>query len=85
MPLVSLTVFVPLLGAVLLVALPRPAARTAHAIGLVASGLALVGAIGIWIRGIGPGFSQVEEVGWIPSSARPTGSGSTASASRSCC
>jgi len=66
-PLVSLTLFVPFLGAVLLVLLPRPAPRTAHAVGLVTAGLALLGAVAIALRGVGPGFSQVEELGWIPS------------------
>ncbi len=65
-PLVSLTLFVPLLAAGLLVALPDASSRTAHAIGLTASGLALLGAVGIWLRGAGSGFSQVEEIDWIP-------------------
>ena len=67
MPLVSLTVFLPLLGVILLVALPGAPARTAHAVGVVTSGMTLLGSIGIWARGAGAGFSQVEEVGWIPS------------------
>ena len=67
MPLVSLTVFVPLLGALLLIGWRDVSARTAHTIGLGASGLALLGALGIWARGVGSGFVQVEEVEWIPS------------------
>ena len=66
-PLISLTLFVPLLGAALLVAVPAVSPRGAHAVGLVASSLVLFGAVGIWWRGAGAGFSQVEEVPWIPS------------------
>jgi NADH-quinone oxidoreductase subunit M len=67
MPMVSLTVFAPLVGAVLLV-LFRPAKpRVAHMIGRIAAGLSLLGALGIWISGVGSGFSQVEHVAWIPS------------------
>lgn len=67
MPLISLTVFVPLLGALLVLGLRGPSARVSHLIGIGASGLALLGAIGIWLRGTGTGFHHVEEVRWIPS------------------
>ena len=66
-PLVSITLFLPLAGAILLIAWRDPAPRTAHLIGLIVSGLTLLGAIGLWARGIGATFSQVEEVRWIPS------------------
>ena len=66
-PLVSLTLFLPLLGAVLLVALPGISTRGAHAVGIVASGLTLLGAAGMWARGAGAGFTQVEGVSWMPS------------------
>ena len=67
MPLVSLTIFLPLLGAVLLIALPRVSARLAHTVGLLAAGGAVLGTVGLWWRGAGAGFSQIEEVPWIPS------------------
>lgn len=67
MPLVSVTVFLPLLGAGLLVVLPRVSARTAHGVGLITATLTLAAAIGVAARGAAPGFSQVEEVAWIPS------------------
>jgi NADH-quinone oxidoreductase subunit M len=66
-PLVSATLFLPLLGAVLLVALRGATPRVAHAVGVVTSGLTLAGAIWMWARGVGEGFSQLEEVEWIPS------------------
>jgi NADH-quinone oxidoreductase subunit M len=67
-PLVSVTLFLPLLGALLLVSLPGASARAAHVVGAVVSGLTLVGAALMWARGVSEaGFSQVEEVGWIPS------------------
>ena len=68
-PIVSLTLFLPLLGALVLVALPGISARGAHATGILFAGLALAGSAVMWARGVpsGPGFSQVEEVAWIPS------------------
>jgi NADH-quinone oxidoreductase subunit M len=68
-PLVSATLFLPLLGAALLVSLPGVSARAAHALGLAVSGLVLAGAVGMWARGVpsGSGFSQVEELAWMPS------------------
>jgi len=67
-PVVSVTLFVPLLGAALLVVLRKIPPRGAHAIGLVSSGLALAGSGLMWVRGVsGAGFSQVEEASWMPS------------------
>jgi len=68
-PLVSLTIFLPLLGAALLVSLPGATPRVAHTVGIAVSGLTLIGAVGMWARGVPPGagFSQVEELAWIPS------------------
>ena len=68
--IVSLTLFLPLLGALVLVALPGISTRGAHAVGIVFAGLAFVGSVVMWARGVGEGgagFSQVEEVAWIPS------------------
>ena len=67
MPIVSIAVFLPLLGALLLVAMRDAPPRASHQVGLVASGLTLLAALGIWLRGAGGGFSQVEELAWIPS------------------
>jgi len=65
-PLISLTVFVPLLAALLLLALPKSTSKTAHVIGIGASALAFLLSLGIWARGVVPGgFAQVEEVSWI--------------------
>jgi NADH-quinone oxidoreductase subunit M len=66
-PLVSVTLFLPVLGAAVLVVLRTPSTRTAHSIGLVTAGLTALGAIALAVRGAGPGFSQVEELQWIPS------------------
>ncbi len=68
-PLISITIFLPLLAAALLV-LPLPiSTRTAHLIGLTVSGLTFLGTIAIWLQGSGPAgsFGQIEEVAWIPS------------------
>src|SRR5260370_15866145 len=67
LPLVSITVFLPLVGAAFLLVLREPSARTAHGVGLVTSGLTLLGALSIALKGVAPGFAQVEEVTWIPS------------------
>ncbi|MDN5698286.1 MAG: NADH-quinone oxidoreductase subunit M, partial [Rubrobacter sp.] len=68
---VSATLFVPLVGAAVLVLVRGLSARGAHAVGIGVSGLALVGSLIMWVRGVGgagaAGFAQVEEVEWIPS------------------
>lgn len=67
LPLLTITTFVPLLGALLILILkPRRQAAT-YGIGIGASALALLGTIGIWLRGVGGGFTQLETAGWIPS------------------
>jgi len=67
-PLVSVTLLLPLLGAGLLLVLRNPSYRVAQAVGVASSGLTLVGAAWMWARGTGgDGFSQVEELAWIPS------------------
>jgi NADH-quinone oxidoreductase subunit M len=67
-PLLSVTLFLPLVGAGLLAAWKGIPARGAHAVGLVASGLTLLGSMFVWARGTpADGFGQVEEVAWIPS------------------
>jgi NADH-quinone oxidoreductase subunit M len=67
-PLVSITLFLPLVGATLLVLMRGSPPRLAHAVGIVASGLTLLGSLLVWARGsAGEGFSQVEEVAWMPS------------------
>ncbi len=55
------------MGVFVLLALPRSDARTAHRVGITTSALSLLGALAIWGRGVGVGFSQIEEVAWIPS------------------
>ncbi len=70
-PVVSATLFVPLVGAAVLVLGRGLSARGAHAVGIAGSGLALIGSLIMWVRGVGgagaAGFAQVEEVEWIPS------------------
>ena len=66
-PLVTITIFLPLAGSLLLVAMPQPGSRLAHRIGITASALALLSTLVMWWRGAGAGFSQIEEVAWIPS------------------
>ena len=67
MPLLSLSVFLPLLGGLLLMALPGKSARTAHGISIATTGLTFLVTLAIWTRGTLPGgFAQVEEIAWIP-------------------
>ena len=67
LPIVSITLFLPLLGAVILLAWPRPSACTAHGIGIATAVLTLAGASAMWAAGVDPaGFAQVEELAWIP-------------------
>lgn len=67
MPLLSISVFLPLLGGVLLMALPNKSARIAHGVSIATTGLTFVVTLAIWVRGTLPdGFAQVEEIAWIP-------------------
>ncbi len=67
LPLVSLPLFLPLVGAVLILCLPKPTARTVHSIAIASAALTLVGALAMWLQGVsGDGFSQVEELVWMP-------------------
>jgi len=65
-PIVSLAVFLPLIGALILLVLPRATNALIHGIGIAASALTLLVTLIIWARGVIPGgFAQVEQVGWI--------------------
>ncbi len=65
-PFVSLAVFLPLLGAILLLLLPRASNPVSHAIGIVTSALTLALSLIIWWRGVVPGgFAQINEIDWI--------------------
>ncbi|WP_375255601.1 NuoM family protein [Yoonia sp.] len=67
MPLLSIAVFLPLLGGVLLMALPDKSGRVAHGISIATTGLTFLVTLAIWARGTSPGgFAQVEEISWIP-------------------
>jgi len=67
LPLLSIAVFLPLLGALLLMILPDKTRRIAHTISIGFTGLTFLVTLAIWSRGIVPGgFAQVEEVSWIP-------------------
>jgi len=64
---VSLTLFLPLLGALLVMTLGKAPVRRVHAIGIVTSALTLAGALGMWARGVNEtGFAQIEELDWMP-------------------
>ena len=66
-PIISIAVFLPLLGAALLMVLRRPPERVAHGVGIVTSGLTFALTLWIWSRGVAEtGFAQVEEIAWIP-------------------
>ncbi len=67
LPIVSITLFLPLVGALIIMVLRRAPAQIVHAIGIVTSGLTLVGALWMWSRGVNEtGFAQVEQVDWMP-------------------
>ena len=67
-PIVSITVFLPLLGALLVLLLRKSPSYVAHSIGLIFSGLTLVASLVMWSRGITEvGFSQLEQIDWMPS------------------
>ncbi len=65
-PIVSLAVFLPLIGAVILLLLPRASKAASHAIGIGFSALTFLLTLVMWSRGVVPGgFAQIEEVSWI--------------------
>lgn len=66
-PLLSCIVFLPLAGSVLILLLKPKRENITYTIGLIFSGLSLLCAVLSWIKGIPAGFSQVEEMAWIPS------------------
>lgn len=66
-PLLSITLFLPLLGALVALLMRKRPPGTVHAVGITTASLTLLGSFGIWLQGIGSGFSQVEELSWIPS------------------
>jgi NADH-quinone oxidoreductase subunit M len=67
-PLLSITLLLPVIGALAMLFYRRIRPSTAHWIGIGTSGLTLLGTVLMWARGINPrGFSQVEQLNWIPS------------------
>lgn len=67
LPLLTLVVFLPLAGSLIIFLLKRKNDRITYTIGLTASGLSMLAAVLVWLRGIPAGFSQIEEAAWIPS------------------
>lgn len=67
LPVVSITLFLPLLGALLVMALRRASPTTVHAVGIGTSALTLLGAVAMWSRGVSEtGFAQLEQIDWMP-------------------
>jgi len=67
LPIVSITLFLPLLGALLVMTLRRAPAPVVHTVGIATSALTLLGAIGMWARGVNEtGFAQLEQIDWMP-------------------
>lgn len=66
--LVSLTLFLPLIGALLILLLPSGRTRLIHGTAIGVAGLTLLASFGLWLRGVGNGgFTQIEQLSWIPS------------------
>ncbi len=67
LPLLSITTFLPLLGALAILILRPQNTRTTYSIGIGASALAVITSLAIWLRGVGGSFNQIEQFEWIPS------------------
>lgn len=68
LPIVSITLFLPVAGAAIILALRRSRGEIVHGIGIFISALVLLGSLAIWAKGISSGgFSQVEQIDWMPS------------------
>ena len=67
MPLLTIATFLPILGGLLVMAMPDRSARVAHGVSIGVTGLTFLVTLAIWARGTLPGgFAQVEEIAWIP-------------------
>ncbi len=67
LPLLSVAVFLPLVGAIILMVLPTKTVRVAHVVSVATTALTFLVTLVIWSRGTVPGgFAQVEEISWIP-------------------
>ncbi|WP_373056665.1 NuoM family protein [Zunongwangia sp. H14] len=66
-PLLSIILFLPLAGAILLTIFRTAGPKIANLIAVIFSFLSLAATIFLGIEGIGEGFSHIEEVSWIPS------------------
>lgn len=66
-PLLTLSLFIPLLGSILLLFLKPQGHRIPNLIAVTAAALSAAGVILMGLRGITADFSQIEEVEWIPS------------------
>lgn len=66
-PLLTLTVFLPLAGIIVILLVKSANPKVAYSIGIGATSLSLLTSLLIWTRGIPAGFNQVEEISWIPS------------------
>ena len=67
LPIVSITLFLPLLGALLVMVARKAPVRVVHAIGIGTSALTLASAVWMWSRSVLPaGFAQVEQIDWMP-------------------
>jgi len=67
LPLLSITTFLPLLGALVILILRPRNKRMTFGIGIGASALAVLTSVAIWLRGVGGSFTQIEQFEWIPS------------------
>ncbi len=67
-PLLTLATFLPLVGAASVMGLAGRGGSRAHGISIATTGLVFLVTLAIWARGTAPGgFSQIEEITWIPS------------------
>ncbi len=67
LPLLSITTFLPLAGALIILLVKPENKRMTYGIGIGASALAVLTSIAIWLRGVGGSFNQIEQFEWIPS------------------
>ena len=67
LPIVSITLFLPLFGALLVMTLRKAPVRVVHGVGIITSALTLAGATWMWLRGVNDtGFAQLEQFDWMP-------------------
>lgn len=66
-PILSIILFLPVVGALLLLLISKVSGRVSHIVGITFSALTLIAVFILWLKGIeDSGFSHIDQYEWIP-------------------